>query len=268
VIPRFVALLALLAAPVAVGAIELVSVADEIDIGREVQAQVRKETPQFTDAGAASYVRDIARRLVQVAPGPKYPYSVSLANYREINAFALPGGPVWMHRGVIHAATNESQVAGVLAHEIAHIAQRHAAGQLTKAAFTNIGLGVLGALLGNSGGAGTAQIAAQLLANGAFLKFSRDDELEADRVGLAMLTRAGWDARGMVELFDVIRKEAARDPSKVEVLLSSHPSPKDRIAALQAEVARRKGGRRDAPQFQTLKARLLRMPAARAMPRK
>lgn len=264
---RSLALLALLTAPAAVGAIELVSVTDEIEIGREVNAQVRKDTPQFTDAQVTGYVRDIARQLVRVAPGPRYPYSFTVANYREINAFALPGGPIWIHRGVMHAATNESQVAGVLAHEIAHIAQRHSADQLTKAAFTNIGLGVLGAILGNSGGAGTAQIAARMLANGAFLKFGRDAELEADRVGLQMLARAGWDGRGMVELFEVIRKEGARDPSKVEVLLSSHPSPRDRIAALQPEVSRRRGGRRDTPQFQAIKARLLELPAPRAMPR-
>ena len=264
---RCLALLAVLAASAAVGAIELVSVEDEIEIGREVNAQVRKDTPQFTDAEAVGYVRDIARRLVQVAPGPRYPYSFSVANYREINAFALPGGPVWIHRGVMHAATNEAQVAGVLAHEIAHIALRHSADQLTKAAFTNIGLGVLGAILGNSGGAGTAQVAARVLANGAFLKFGRNAELEADRTGLQMLTRAGWDGRGMVELFEVIRKEAARDPSKVEVLLSSHPSPRDRIAALQPELSRRKGGRRDTSQFRTIKARLLHLPAPKTMPR-
>ena len=259
--------LALLAAPVVTGAIELVSVNDEIAIGREAQAQMRRELPEFTDEAVTSYLRGVARRLVQVAPGPKYPYSFSIANYREINAFALPGGPVWVHRGVLHSATNESQLAGVLAHEVAHIAQRHSADQLTKAALTNLGLGVIGALLGNSGGADTARIAARLLANGAFLKFSRDDELEADRVGLQMLTRAGWDARGMVELFEVIRKEADRDPMKVEVLLSSHPAPRDRIAALQGDVAKRKGGRRDTPEFQAIKARLLKMPAPKSMPR-
>jgi len=267
VIRVWAVLFALLAAPVVTGAIELVSVEDEIAIGRETQAQMRKKLAAFTDDGVTSYLRDVARRLVQVAPGPKYPYSFSIANYREINAFALPGGPVWVHRGVLHSATSESQVAGVLAHEIAHIAQRHAAGQLTKITLTNFGLGVVGALLGNSGGAGTAQVAARLLANGAFLKFSRDDELEADRVGLQMLTRAGWDARGMVELFEIIRKEADRDPMKVEVLLSSHPSPRDRIAALQPDVARRSGGRRDTPQFQSVKARLLKMPAPKSMPR-
>jgi len=267
VIRRHLIVFTFVVAPAAVGAIELVSVQDEIEIGREVHAQFRKDTPQFNDADATGYVRDLARRLVQVAPGPRYPYSFTVADYREINAFALPGGPVWIHRGILHAATNESQVAGVLAHEIAHIAQRHAADQLTKAAFTNIGLGVLGAFLGNSGGAGTAQLAARLLANGAFLKFGRDAELEADRVGLQMMTRAGWDGRGMVELFEIIRKEAEMDPSTVEVLLSSHPAPRDRIAALQPEIAKRSGGRRDAPQFQSMKARLLKMPPPRAMPR-
>jgi predicted Zn-dependent protease len=267
VIRRWGIVLALLSAPAVPRAIELVSVQDEIEIGREVNAKIRRETPQVSDGDVTGYVRGLARRLTQVAPGPKYPYSFSIADYREINAFALPGGPVWVHRGVIHAATNESQLAGVLAHEIAHIAQRHSAGQLTKAAFTNFGLGVLGAILGNSGGAGTAQIAARLLANGAFLKFSRSDELEADRVGLQMLTRAGWDGRGMVELVEIIRKEGNRDPHAVEVMLSSHPSPKDRIAALQVDVKRRTGGRRDTPQFQAVKSRLLKMPRPRSMPR-
>jgi predicted Zn-dependent protease len=276
VIRRWGVICALLAVPAAVSSIELVSVQDEIAIGREANSQVRKQTPQLDNAEISGYVRTIARRLTQVAPGPKYPYSFSIADYREINAFALPGGPVWINRGVMHSATNESQVAGVLAHEIAHVAQRHAADQLTKAALTNFGLGVLGAILGNSGGAGTAQIAARVFANGAFLRFSRNDELEADRVGLQILTRAGWDARGMVELFENIRREANRDPSKVEVLLSSHPSPRDRISALQPDVQRfvrsgpdggRSSGRRDTPQFQAVKARLLKMPAPRRMPK-
>jgi predicted Zn-dependent protease len=245
-----------------------VSVQDEIEIGREVNSQVRRETPQFADGEATGYVRELAARLVARAPGPKYPYSFTVADYREINAFALPGGPVWIHRGVMHAATNESQLAGVIAHEIAHIAQRHSADQLTKAALTNLGLGVIGALLGNSGGADTARIAARFIANGAFLKFSRNAELEADRVGLQMLTGAGWDGRGMVELFEIIRREADRDPGKVEVLLSSHPSPRDRIAALQPEVARRSGGRRDTSRFQSVKARLLKLPPPKPMPRR
>jgi predicted Zn-dependent protease len=249
-------------------AISLVSVEHEVAIGRETHAQMRKELPELTDSVVRAYVRDVGRRLALVAPGPKYPYSFSIANYRELNAFALPGGPVWINRGVLQVATNESQVAGVLAHEIAHIGQRHAADQLTKAFAANLGLGVLGAFLGNSGGAGTAQMAAAFLTNSMFLKFSRDDEREADRVGLQILRRAGWDARGMVELFEVLRRESQRDPRAADTFFSSHPAPGDRIAALGSQVAQVKGGRRDSPQFQRVKARLLKMSPAGSMPRR
>jgi predicted Zn-dependent protease len=266
-LPRGVVLILLfLAAPVA--AINVISVKDEIAIGREANKNIRKEVPELKEEAAGAYVRSIGSRLAKVAPGPKYPYSFAIANYREINAFALPGGPVWINRGVLHAATNESQVAGVLAHEIAHIAQRHAAAQMTKGIFANLGLGALGALLGNIGGASAAQTAAGLGANLWFLKFSRDDEREADRVGLRILRRAGWDGRGMTELFDVLRREQGRNPAAVEVFFSSHPAPADRLKALQSEVARAKGGVRDTARFQAIRKKLQEMPAARAMPRR
>ena len=244
----------------------LVSVEDEIDIGKETNAQIRKELPELRDPETTAYISAIGERLVRAASGPKYPYTFSVANYREINAFALPGGPIWLHRGVIHAATNESQVAGVLAHEVAHIAERHAAGQLTKGILANLGLGLLGAFLGNSGGADAAQAAAGLLTNGMFLKFSRDDERDADRVGLQLLRRAGWDGRGMVELFEILQREAQSNPSSVEIFFSSHPAPQDRIEGLRADVERAHGGTRDTSRFQSIKARLLKMPAARTMP--
>jgi predicted Zn-dependent protease len=245
--------------------ISLVSVQQEIEIGKEVNAQVRKEVPELRDEQAAAYVRSIGQRLVRQAPGPQYPYSFTMADYREINAFALPGGPVWINRGVLHTATNESQVAGVLAHEVAHIAQRHAADQLTKATVANLGLGLLGAILGNGGGAGAAQMAASLLTNGIFLKFSRDDERDADQVGLQILRKAGWDGRGMVELFQILQQEAKRNPGSVETFFSSHPSPQDRIGRLQGLAG--SGGTRDSQQFQSMKARLVRMPAPKSMPR-
>ena len=248
-------------------AITLVSVQEEIDIGKQTDAQVRRQMPELRDSATVNYIRALGQQLSARAAGPKYPYTFSVADYREINAFALPGGPVWLHRGVLQAATNESQVAGVLAHEIAHVAQRHAADQLTKAMMTNWGLSALGAILGNSGGAGAAQVAAGLLANGVFLKFSRDDEREADEVGLQIMRRAGWDPRGMIELFEILRNEQSRDPGSVAVFFSSHPSPQNRMARLQAQAARNRGGRRDSQQFQSIKARLLKMPAAKAMPR-
>ena len=167
----------------------------------------------------------------------------------------------------MRAAGNESQVAGVLAHEIAHIAQRHAADQMEKTLLARWTLGVLGAMLGNVGGAGTAQAAGALVTNGVFLTFSRDDEGEADRVGLQIMTRAGWDGRGMTELFEVLRREANRDPGAVDVFFSTHPSPQDRIANLTTALAHRRGGIHDTSEFRAVKAHLARLPAARAMKR-
>jgi predicted Zn-dependent protease len=262
-----VIVLALLGATSASAQFRLISVEQEIDMGRRVDTEVRREMPVLKDAEVTAYVRSLGRRLAQHAPGPKYPYRVSVVDYREINAFALPGGPIWMHRGLMHAATNESQVAGVLAHEVAHIAQRHSADQLTKATMANWGLGVLGAFLGNSAGAGAAQMAAGYLANGVFLKFSRDDEREADEVGLQIMRRAGWNPRGMVELFEVLRREARRDPGSVETFFSSHPPPQDRINRLEGEIGRNPSGRRDSEEFQRVRARLLRMTPPRALPK-
>ena len=237
-------------------AITLVGVPDEIAIGRQADAQVRKQVHEARDREVRDYVGALGRRLAAVAPGPKYPYTFTVADTRELNAFSLPGGPVWINSGILAAATNESQVAGVLAHEIAHIAQRHAAAQLTGVIVARWGIGLLGAFLGSTGGAGAAQSAAGLLANGVFLKFSRDDEREADRVGLGIVSRAGWDPRGMVELLDILRRQAKQDPNAVQVFFSTHPSPQDRIQELQAAVARHHGGRRDSAQFQRIHERV------------
>jgi predicted Zn-dependent protease len=234
----------------------IVSVSQEIEIGREENAQVRKQTAELRDTKVTGYITRIGQRLAKAAPGAKYPYSFQVADYREINAFSLPGGPVWINRGVLRAAGNESQVAGVLAHEIAHIAQRHAADQLEKTLLARWSLGMLGAMLGNVGGAGTAQAAGAMVANGVFLKFSRDDEREADRVGLQIMTKAGWDGRGMIELFETLRREQTRDPTTVEVFFSTHPSPADRIAQLTAAASRKPGGIRDSVEFRAVKARL------------
>jgi predicted Zn-dependent protease len=252
---------------VAASGITLISVADEIKLGREAQKGVKSQIPRIGGAPAA-YVSGIGRRLVASARGPKYPYSFSIANYREINAFALPGGPVWIHRGAIKAARSESQLAGVLAHEIAHIAQRHAADQISKGAIASGLLGLLGAVLGNAGGARTAQTGAEMLAGGYMMKFSRDDEREADRVGVEIMRRAGWDPRGMLEFMQTLRAHDRGDPGSVQVFLSTHPSPADRVERLRSQLRGvRAGGRRDSAEFQRIRAALARLGPARAMKR-
>ena len=244
---------------------QLISVADEIALGREAQQAVRKEVPTVNDRQTVEYISGLGRRLAGRAGGPKYPYTFTVANQREINAFALPGGPVWIHRGAIAAASNEAQVVSVLAHEVAHIAQRHAADQISKQLVANGLIGILGAVLGNDRSAQTAQLGARVLAGGYMLKFSRDDEREADSAGAAIMRRAGWDAREMVAFMEKLRKEQGRNPSAVETFLSSHPAPGERAQRLRGMV--KAGGTRDSAAFRTVKARLARMPAAPAMKR-
>lgn len=250
-----------------VAALQLVSVEQEIEIGREAQQEIQRQVPQLRDAALERYVDGIGARLVQHAPGNQYPYSFTIADYKEINAFALPGGPVWIHRGAMAAAQTEAQLAGVLAHEVAHIAERHTADQLTKQTVASGLLGLLGSVLNNGGrGEAAARIGANLFAQGLFLKFSRDDEREADRVGMEIMERAGWDPHGMIEFLAILRDQEKTRPGNVAVFLSSHPAPGSRVRELEAVIGPG-SGRQSSEEFDSMHARLQRLPPAKSMPR-
>lgn len=239
----------------AAGAFALVSVEQEIAIGREAQVEARKKTPQVRDAAITRYVEQVGRQLTAHAGGPEYPYTFTVADKADLNAFALPGGPVWVHRGILQAAQDESQLAGVMAHEIAHVAQRHAADQLTKATVANGLLGLLGSVLDGRGkGEAATRVGAGVATQMMFLKFSRDDEREADRVGAEIMRRAGWDPQGMVEFFQLLDAQQKRAPGSVATFLSTHPDPRSRAAELRTVV--HPGGRRTSEAFQSMKSRL------------
>jgi predicted Zn-dependent protease len=250
-----VVVLMLVGGSTAASALALISVADEIQLGRQAQQQVRQQVPQLGDPQVTGYVASLGRRLAARAGGPRYPYSFSVANKREINAFALPGGPVWIHRGAIAAAANEAQLAAVLAHEVAHVSRRHAAAQITKSLVANGLIGLLGAVLGNDRSARNAQIGAQVLAGGYMLKFSRDDEREADAVGAAIMRRAGWDPREMIGFLETLRRQQGQNPGAVEVFLSSHPAPAERIQQLRRTI-KAGGGTRDSAAFRSIKVKV------------
>jgi predicted Zn-dependent protease len=248
-----------LGASTALGALNLISVNDEVAIGRQAQQEIQRQVPELRDAAVTNYVETLGRRLAASADGPKYPYSFDVANYREVNAFALPGGPVWVHRGLISSAGTESQLAGALAHEIAHIASRHAAEQMTKGLVANVGLGILGSLLGNDTRSNVARIGASVAAQATMLKFSRDDEREADMKALQYMKRAGYDPRGMVEFMQLLDAQQDRDPGSVQTFFASHPAPRERVQRLQQEANRLAGGRRDSQAFQQIRLRLDRL---------
>jgi beta-barrel assembly-enhancing protease len=260
-------LLFVMATASGVAAFTLVSVEQEVQLGQQAQAEIAKEMPVLQDATLDRYIENVGRRLAANAPGPKYPYSFGVVNYRELNAFALPGGPIYVHRGTIAAARSEAQLAGVMAHEVAHVAQRHAAKQISKGIVANGLLGLLGAVLDDGGrGEQAARIGASVVAQSVFMKFSRDDEREADRVGAEIMERAGWDPHGLAEFMQVLHDTQKRSPGSVETFFSSHPSPAGRVQDLQGMVNGR-SGRRDSEEFQSVKSRLNSLPAARAMPK-
>ena len=249
-----------------VAAFQLVSVRDEIQIGQQAQQEIRQQTPEVRDAAIREYVSSLGQQLSGQASGADYPYSFSTADYRELNAFALPGGPVWINRGILETAGSEAQVAGVLAHEVAHVALRHSAQQITKGTVANGLLGLLGAVLGNDGaGAAAARVAAGVTAQSFMLKFSRDDEREADREGVQIMQRAGYDTRGMVEFMQVLSQQSGSSGRAAE-FLSTHPAPASRVRELQQLVAQSGGGgRRTSPAFQSMKQRLQQLPPAQSM---
>jgi predicted Zn-dependent protease len=263
-----VSLLFVLATASGVGAaFTLVSVQQEVELGQQAQAEISKQMPVLGDAQLDRYIDSVGERLAANAPGPKYPYSFGVVNYKELNAFALPGGPIYVHRGTIAAARTEAQLAGVMAHEVAHIAQRHAAKQISKGIVANGLLGLLGAVLDDGGkGEAAARIGASVVAQSVFMKFSRDDEREADRVGAEIMERAGWDPHGIAEFMQVLQNEQKRSPSSVQTFFSSHPSPAGRVRDLQTMV-NGKSGRRDSEEFQAIKGRLSSLPPPRAMPK-
>jgi predicted Zn-dependent protease len=254
----------LLSASTAVAALNLISVRDEIALGQQAQQQVRRQVPELRDSTVTNYVRDIGRRIAARADGPRFPYSFNVANYREVNAFALPGGPIWIHRGTIDAARTEAQLAGVIAHEVAHIANRHAAEQITKGSIANVGLGILDAVIGSGTASRIARLGAGVAAQATMMKFSRDDEREADLKALQYMTRAGYDPRGMVEFLRVLRAQQGRDPGSVQTFFASHPAPAERIRRLEQQANRMAGGRRTSPGFARVQSRLDRIgPAPR-----
>ena len=255
---RRVVTVSLVACAVAsVSAVALISVEQEIELGKQAQVEVRRQVPVLRDATVSTYVKGVGRRLA-ARTGARYPFSFTVANRREINAFALPGGPVWIHRGAISAAANEAQMAGILAHEIAHISQRHAADRISTQLVANGLIGALGALLGNDRSAQQAQLGARLLAGGYMLKFSRDDEREADEVGAKIMRRAGWDAREMIAFMEILAREQGRNAGGVAAFLSSHPAPAERAERLRKTL--RSGGTKDSAAFRGIKARIAKMP--------
>jgi Zn-dependent protease with chaperone function len=216
------------------------SVAQDVEIGRQSALQAEQQLPMVTDATATRYVSNLGARLAAQAPGTKYNYQFKIVNASDVNAFALPGGFVYVNRGLLDNVRSEGELAGVMAHEIAHVALRHGTNQASKAYLANAGIGILGGLLGGKAQTTTGSIIGAVGGfglNTLFLKFSRSAESQADVVGAQIMARAGYDPMDMAHYFTYMGQQAGGNPGKVAQFLSNHPAPADREARVRQEAA-------------------------------
>lgn len=213
-------------------------VEDDVKLGNEVAAKVEREFPILDDRLSQNYLQNVGDRLVLAIPRefqhPEFDYRFKIVNASDINAFALPGGPMYVNRGMIEAARNEGEMAGVMAHEISHVALRHGTAQATKQSNPLNQILGIGAILGGAilGGQLGAQLGA-LFAQGYFLRYSRDYERQADILGARILADAGYDPRDLANMFRTInaQSEGGRPPE----WLSSHPDPSRRYESINRE---------------------------------
>ncbi len=246
-------------------------IADDVKIGNEYSAKVDSEFPILNDRESTNFVQDVGRRLVNAIPNEfqesAFDYRFKIVNASDINAFALPGGPMYVNRGMIEAAKNEGEMAGVMAHEISHVALRHGTAQATKQSSIGNQILGIGAILGGAilGGEAGAQLGA-MFAQGYFLRYSRQYETQADILGARIMADAGYDPKDLANMFQTISSQS-RGGSPPE-WLSSHPDPNKRYQAINREASLLNvspNPRKYTREFARVKERLQSMPKARTM---
>ena len=243
------------------------SPAEDVKLGREAAAEVTKQMPILQDERVDDYVERVGERLVQNIPAEfrheEFRYTFDVVNLREINAFALPGGPMFAHRGMIEKAGTEGEIAGVLAHEISHVALRHGTAQASAATpyqIGQVGSAILGAIIGGRTGQVVSGVG-QFGFGAAFLRYSRDYEKQADLLGAQIMARSGYDPRDMANMFRTIEKESG---GRAPEWLSNHPNPGNRAEYItrEAQALRVDNPVRNTEDFNAVQARLDQMSPA------
>jgi hypothetical protein len=239
----------------------------DVEVGQQAAGEVRQQFPLLNDEQIHSYVERLGGQLVDNIPEelrqPAFHYTFEVVNLKEINAFALPGGPMFLNRGMLDAARTDGEVVGVMAHELSHVVLRHGTAQATKGQKLQIGAiagQVLGAIVGGRTGGVIAQ-GSQFGLGAYFLKFSREYEREADLMGAQIMARAGYDPRQMANMFQTIQKQGG---SKGPEWLSDHPDPGNRYESINQEAEALHIARSSAPSgnIESVHARLAKLAPA------
>ncbi|MCE2954730.1 MAG: M48 family metallopeptidase [Gemmatimonas sp.] len=242
--------------------------AQEVAMGSQYAQQIEQQLPMVRDPEIVRYINVLGDSIARVVDDRSLTWRFNVVDQPEINAFAVPGGHIYVNRGLIERTTNMSELAGVLGHEIAHVTQRHSMKQMAAAQRANYGLSI-GCILAPSFCQGLAGTGVSVLAQAGFAKFSRDDETESDRFGVKYVTRAGIDPRGMPSMFRILLRERERNPGSVEAWFASHPIEESRIRTTEEEIDRidpvvLRSLTRDSRSFQSFKERLAALPRSPA----
>lgn len=241
----------------------LFSPQDDIKLGKEVAADAKQQLPSCDAPTVDAYLTELGRKLIAKLPtgGVQYPFEFHCVNDKEINAFALPGGFVFVNRGLIQASDNEAQLAGVLAHELSHVALRHGTSEATKAKAAQLGVDVIDTLLGGNAGGALLTELGRFSAGGVLLRYSRTAETQADVVGTQVLYDSGYDPRALAQFFEKLEADKSQNPPE---FFSDHPSPEHRVERVEQEIGKLGGQpkkvKKDSPQFEAIKREVAALP--------
>jgi hypothetical protein len=240
---------------------------DDINLGKRAATDAEKQLPLCNAPKVDAYLTELGTRLAQKLPtgGVQYPFEFHCVNDKAINAFALPGGYVFVNRGAIEAADNEAQLAAVMAHELSHVALRHGTNQATKAMLAETGLGIFGAVFGDSTGGALLTTLGSFTAGGVLLRYSRTAESQADVMGTQVLYDTGYDPRAMAQFFEKLEADTkGKNPPE---FFSDHPSPERRVGRVDEEIEKLGGAppnaRRDSAEFEAIKREVLALPVVK-----
>jgi predicted Zn-dependent protease len=251
----------------------MASTQQEVEMGSQYAQQIDQQLPIIRDPEIVRYINLLGDSIARVSDDRSLDWTFNVVDQPDVNAFAVPGGHIYVYRGLIEKVANMSELAGVMGHEIAHVTRRHSVKQMAKGERANVLVGA-GCILAPevcASGAGNAAI--QVVGGATFAKFSRDDETEADRYGVTYVTRAGIDPRGMPAMFRTLLSLRTSSPSAVEGWFSSHPVEENRVRVTEAEIGKinptvLRSLSKDSQAFRNFKSRLASLPrsARRATP--
>src|SRR5215467_2497821 len=245
----------------------LFSPQQDVQVGKQAASDAQRKLPMCNSKRADAYLTQLGKRLTDHlnTNGAQYPWEFHCVNDRSINAFALPGGYVFVNRGAIEAADNEGELAAVMAHELSHVALRHGTNQATKAQAAQAGVGIFGAIFGGSTGGALLTQLGSFTAGGVLLKYSRSAETQADVMGTQVLYDSGYDPRSMAQFFEKLEQETkGKNPPE---FFSDHPSPDHRVERVNEEIDKLGGipanAQRDSAEFEAVKREVMKLPVVK-----